>query len=563
MIRSIFRTMVFLFLTLGSVLNIPAAANPLQPPAPVALVSASRGFVEWAPQVDAESIVLALADPYGLVRTIQFGAGEAPVLSLFDIQGAPLPDGTYTWELRVTPRLGLPLVQAGHFTIRNGDLVPSDLSEQPERPSPRIITAPDQVVPDDLIVDGRGCIGLACVNSEAFGAEALRLKQSVVRLRFEDISAQAGFPARDWQLTVNDSASGGADRFSIEDLTAGTTPLTVRGGAPNNSLYIDPSGKIGLGTSTPADRLHVLENTDAGTVFRVENTNSGLNAQGSFRAQSNTAVVHFRAHGSGRTVSRFGVVLGGWSEIVQDIGNGLVIGTQTDKPLIFGTNNANRMHITPTGDVGIGTSSPSASLHVNRSTGAVLQGILVQNNNEARISIQNTGLAATPKYHMAVNNTGTGIFFISRDGGGGTILEVNQRLDAGGTPSLNVNGSVQATNVSFTSSRDSKKDFKELEPQDVLARVAELPISEWSFKEGPEQVRHIGPMAEDFHDAFGLSPDAGSISVTDTSGVALAAIQGLLQRVEELEKRNAELLQRLEALEKPDAKMPKGLGSLE
>lgn len=547
MIRSIFRITVFLLLTLGSVLDTPVVANPLQPPTPAALVNASRGFVEWTPQVDAESIVLALADPQGLVRTIHFGAGEAPVLSLFDTQDAPLPDGTYTWELRVTPRLGARLVQSGHFTIHNGDLVSPDLSEQPESPSrrgnspaPRTITAPDQVVPDDLIVDGKGCIGLSCVNSEAFGAEALRLKQSVVRLRFEDTSA-TGFPARDWQLTVNDSASGGADRFSIEDLTAGTTPLTVRGGAPNNSLYVDPVGKVGLGTSTPADRLHVLENTDAGTVIRAENTNSGLNAQGSFRAQSNAAVVHLRAHGSGRTVSRFGVVLGGWSEIVQDIGNGLVIGTQTDKPIILGTNNTNRLHITPTGDVGIGTSSPGRSLDVARS-GAVDVGFYNSSATHAG------GGAATPaRWFFQVDNDPNRTFKISREGGGGPVLTVDKKQDANG-PTFKVDGSVQATNVVYTSSRSSKEDFKALEPQDVLARVAKLPISEWSFKEGPEQVRHIGPMAEDFHDAFGLSPDAGTISVTDTSGVALAAIQGLLQRIEELEKRNTELAEQLHSL---------------
>lgn len=89
----------------------------------------------------------------------------------------------------------------------------------------------------------------------------------------------------------------------------------------------------------------------------------------------------------------------------------------------------------------------------------------------------------------------------------------------------------------------------------MLTRVAKLPISEWSFKEGPDGVRHIGPMAEDFHHAFNLSSDQHTISVTDTSGVALAAIQALLQRVEDLEKKNAEMTERLKALE-PSASKP-------
>ena len=83
----------------------------------------------------------------------------------------------------------------------------------------------------------------------------------------------------------------------------------------------------------------------------------------------------------------------------------------------------------------------------------------------------------------------------------------------------------------------------------MLSKVAALPITEWKFKEGQQNVRHIGPMAEDFHDAFGLNPDNKSISMTDTSGVALAAIQGLLQQVQELQKQNGALTERLQALE--------------
>jgi hypothetical protein len=112
-----------------------------------------------------------------------------------------------------------------------------------------------------------------------------------------------------------------------------------------DTVFITSTGNVGIGTNSPVDKFHIFNSADVGTVLRVENSNSGVNAQGSFRAQSNTAVVHFRAHGSGRTISRFGVVLGGWSEIVQDIGNGLAIGTQNTTPVILGTNNTNRLQI--------------------------------------------------------------------------------------------------------------------------------------------------------------------------------------------------------------------------
>jgi hypothetical protein len=47
-------------------------------------------------------------------------------------------------------------------------------------------------------------------------------------------STSAGFPANDWQLTANDSASGGANKFSIVDITGSKVPFTITAGAPTN-----------------------------------------------------------------------------------------------------------------------------------------------------------------------------------------------------------------------------------------------------------------------------------------------------------------------------------------
>ncbi len=111
-----------------------------------------------------------------------------------------------------------------------------------------------------------------------------------------------------------------------------------------------------------------------------------------------------------------------------------------------------------------------------------------------------------------------------------------------------VDGSVQATNVTFPSSRELKTDFQALDAQDVLARVAGLEMSSWRFKEGPA-VRHIGPIAEDFHAAFPLTPTDKQVSAIDVSGVALAAIQGLNLELQERDATIRELLERVAALE--------------
>ena len=60
-------------------------------------------------------------------------------------------------------------------------------------------------------------------------------------------------------------------------------------------------------------------------------------------------------------------------------------------------------------------------------------------------------------------------------------------------------------------------------------------------------------MAQDFRAAFGLGEDDKHIATVDADGVALAAIQGLNQRLtEELKRRdseNASLKERVERLE--------------
>src|SRR5208337_2635435 len=69
--------------------------------------------------------------------------------------------------------------------------------------------------------------------------------------------------------------------------------------------------------------------------------------------------------------------------------------------------------------------------------------------------------------------------------------------------------------------------------REVLAKVASLPVTEWNYKTDHKSVQHIGPMAQDFQAAFHLSTDDKHISVVDEGGVALAAIQGLNQKLNE------------------------------
>ena len=121
-------------------------------------------------------------------------------------------------------------------------------------------------------MQGSACIGLDCVNNESFGFDSIRIKENNTRIKFDDTSVGA-FSANDWQLTANDSASGGLSKFSIEDITGSRVPLTLEGGASTNSIYVSSSGQVGFRRSTPVLDLHVNTNNTPG--IRLEQNNSG------------------------------------------------------------------------------------------------------------------------------------------------------------------------------------------------------------------------------------------------------------------------------------------------
>jgi hypothetical protein len=86
------------------------------------------------------------------------------------------------------------------------------------------------------------------------------------------------------------------------------------------------------------------------------------------------------------------------------------------------------------------------------------------------------------------------------------------------------------------SDRNSKEAFTAINPRTVLEKVSALPITEWQYKVETDGTRHLGPVAQDFHTAFGLNgADDKHIATVDEEGVALAAIQGLNQKLDEKE----------------------------
>ncbi len=111
---------------------------------------------------------------------------------------------------------------------------------------------------------------------------------------------------------------------------------------------------------------------------------------------------------------------------------------------------------------------------------------------------------------------------------------------------LQVAGEITATAVNITSDQEAKEQFKRIDASDVLEKVVQMPISEWRYKSQTD-ARHLGPMAQDFHAAFGLGRDPRHITTVDADGVALAAIQGLNRKLEERLKERERQIDELRA----------------
>lgn len=85
----------------------------------------------------------------------------------------------------------------------------------------------------------------------------------------------------------------------------------------------------------------------------------------------------------------------------------------------------------------------------------------------------------------------------------------------------------------------AKENFVPIHPDEILQKVASLPVSTWNYRTQDDSVRHMGPMAQDFRAAFGLGESDTGITTVDADGVALAAIQALYAENRALKKRLA------------------------
>lgn len=484
--------------------------------------------IAWTAKVDYAEILLTISRPDGSIFQKTFPRGESLFVDVSAILGEEGSDGSYIYEMHRIPDLASSVrpdenlsprqkkkmdpsilaedsVQSGSFFVSGGSIMSPFQTEIGPQTMPKGLLPEDQVVADDLVVTGSACFGFDCVNNESFGFDTIRLKENNLRIKFEDTSATAGFPANDWQITVNDSASGGANHFSIEDISGSRVPFTLTAGAPTNSLFVSNAGRLGLKTATPAMDIHI-SNGNTPTIRLEQNGTSGFSPY-TFDVGSNEA-----------------------NFFIRDVtgGSKLPFRIQSGTP-------TNTLMLRSDGSVGIGTPLPvyplevattgkNASMACSRSDGA-------RSLMSATDTFGQFGTYTNHPLQLTVNNSSK----MQLNADSSITMANGARLTAGGT-------------WQNASSRELKENIQALTGDEAFDTLNRLNAVKYNYKVDREE-RHVGFIAEDAPELVS-SKDKKAMGSMDVVAVLTKVVQEQQKSLRDQQATIEELKKKIESMEK-------------
>lgn len=564
---------------------------------PVADAMVGGEFIDFTPNIKFERATVRISGPKGYSATVQIPAGTPAITAdlIFDAAPAPvgdlaleaytsevdgswisLPDGEYRYELVMISGDRIVGRHTGDFRVEGGKAMDGNKS-QSNAHAPTTLFQRIAGAALDLLIPSASAQVLTTDNYLDV-ADASANNQTYIRYANDNVTSsdywRVGNASSDYRWARG--FLGTADIMTLRDVG---------------------SGRLGIGTTAPADILHAAYDSSGIAALRVENSTTGYRlytgSSTGFAIQQikPSTALPFRIEPEAPTgsihVAETGDVGIGTGAPFSDLTvNGSIGFTDGTTPLLLNSetccSNGSRMiwahspglfsdwgiyyddssddmHIQSSsgnkqvtfdfsGNMGIGATSPSAKLHVSASDGS------------ANILLEETQAIATNDMFTMRNNGNPGFLMENTDssaawqfrlGGSGSTEQftINKTSVAGPELSVLANGNIRIKGAYLTgSSRSLKESITKTKPEDVLSKLQQLPLYEWTYKTSPSS-RHIGPMAEEYFEVFGLAGEGTGLAASDLASIALAGIQAIDAKAERLEKENNSLKKRLEVLE--------------
>jgi hypothetical protein len=375
---------------------------------------------------------------------------------------------------------------------------------------------------------------------------------AAIQLNQTELIASTGGSNRAYALAIGNVAAG--DFVIMQGSTA-------TGGTYTPRLTINPTGNVGIGTTTPLQLLHlkaagdIFLRMDAGTkninvlkaysstgdvsigteaandrLYIKDNGSVGIGTTSPLDTTTNRTVLTVNGAANGAFVN-FGIS-GTLTSFIQTVAAGMQIGTQTDIPIEFRTNATTRLTIAAS--TGAATFSSSVTtggnITITKTTaGLILDGNSGGGNSGAFINLQ--GWANTNKnWQLGVANIG----------GSGLLLQTSTA--AGGNSFTTSIGGFDETTGAYTALSDinRKKDFEKSEIG--LDAILSLKPTLYRIKEEDETTdKHLGFIAQEVKEfipqAYSKSGDFIGLDYNPIVAALVKSIQELNAKITELENK--------------------------
>lgn len=513
--KSTFILVIFIFVLASLSIRANETVNTTSE---IADVGVDLTSIYFYPKIENNGFTLTISKPSGEVVAFNFKDWTTPKIELSDELIKSFPDGLYSYELkaisveknkmrndedgfRAKNKLeieGTKKFLSGNFSIKDGMFV---IPEKEDMNNGENVIAKgesadtpvtnDVLHYDDVIATGSLCVGFDCIDGESFGYDTIKLKENNLQLAFEDTSIGT-FPGVDWLIKVNDSTSGGASYFAVQDKTNSKTPFKIEANAPNNSLYVEDYGRVGLGTSIPYVELHIVDG-DSPTVRLDQDGTSGWAAQSWDLCGNET------------------------NFFLRDVTNGskLCFRVQPNTP-------SNTLCLRNTGNVGIGTWSPEYKLEVE-TTGE--NAAIVTQRTDGAINYMNStatygnfGTVSDHPLRLAVN----GVWRVRFDNDNSLTMKNGATCTAAGVWTNN-------------SSRELKENIEDLTLDEAEETLENLKPVKYNYKVDKSE-NYVGFIAEDVPDSVAMN-DRKHLVAMDIVGVLTKVVKQQQKTIEELNKR--------------------------